>query len=423
MKELKKQIYIKKLNHKFLPDSRRVITRYFYPGEDNRRVLNIQNRILALSEKRVKELLAETLILFSERHKDIKRVFYKHYQKVSGIIKNHERISEARKLLIGAYFTMEYSPASAALFNPSIVPHPDQKGMDEAGIRFIQSFRAVGEGHLSSILFTEGKIRQNGEIVLNEDSRLLETGTVSHLNNSVYEVQFNKDTAISSQVIFPAVENEKAGIEDARFVRFRNDNGSYTYYATYTAYDGKRIFPKLIETEDFKKFRITLLKGKGSQNKGMALFPEKINRKYTMISRGDNENLFLMYSDDLYNWENPEFIRGPQDPWEFIQIGNCGSPVKTDKGWLLLTHGVGPVRRYCMGVLLLDLKNPSRVIGRLPFPLHCPDESERNGYVPNVIYSCGSILWNGNLTVPYAASDTSSGIFSIDIDDLLANLY
>jgi len=423
MKELKKQIQIKKSDHKFLPGSRRVITRYFYPGGNTERALNIKDRILALPEETVSELFTETLNLFSERHRDIKKIFEEYYEKTIRRIGHGEKTSYTRKLLIGAYFTMEYSPASAALFNPSMVPHPDQRGVEKGAVRFIQSFRAVGEGHVSSILFAEGKIKQNGEIALEEESRLLETGTVSYLSDSVYELQFKEGASISSQVIFPSAENEKMGIEDARFVRFRDDNGSYIYYATYTGYDGKRIVPKLIETEDFKRFRIILLKGKGSQNKGMALFPEKINGKYAMISRGDNENLFLMYSKDVQKWENPEFIAGPQDSWEFIQIGNCGSPLKTNRGWLLLTHGVGPVRRYCMGALLLDLKDPSKVIGRLSSPLYCPDESERNGYVPNVVYSCGSMLWNENLTVPYAVSDTSSGIFTVALDDLLFNLH
>ena len=413
---------IEKSGYEFRPDNRKVITRYFYPGGSNGRALNIWNKILALPEEKVNKVLEETLDLFRGRHRDIKQVFKKHYKKAGESIKYRGEISTSRKLLIGSYFTMEYSPVSVALFNPSMVPHPDQDSTGGDNLRFIQSFRAVGEGHISSILFTEGVIKKNGGLVLEKENGLLEQGAVSLLSDSVYEITFDKDTELSSRIIFPVAENERMGIEDARFVRFKDDNGKYTYYATYTAYDGKRIFPKLIETEDFNKFRITLLKGRGSQNKGMALFPEKINGKYVMISRGDNENLFLMYSDDVYTWENPEFIAGPEDPWEFIQIGNCGSPIRTDRGWLLLTHGVGPVRRYCMSALLLDLKNPLHVKGKLPFPLLCPEESERNGYVPNVIYSCGSVLFDEKLIVPYAVSDTSSKMFTTGIDELLDNI-
>jgi predicted GH43/DUF377 family glycosyl hydrolase len=227
-------------------------------------------------------------------------------------------------------------------------------------------------------------------------------------------------------MIFPVVENERMGLEDARFVRFvnnsSNEKGEYTYYATYTAYHGTGIFPKLIETGDFKKFRVTLLEGKGARNKGMALFPEKINGRYAMISRQDNENLFLMYSDDIYTWANPEPLRIPEDPWEFIQIGNCGSPIKTAYGWLLLTHGVGAVRRYCMGAVLLDSDDPSRVIAALKMPFLWPDERERNGYVPNVVYSCGGIVHDGNLIVPYAVSDTSSKIAVLSVDELVGKM-
>ena len=303
------QLNIRKYRYKFQPDDRKVITRYYYPCGSNARALNIWNKILALPEEKVDELLGETLDLFLSRHRDIKQVFRKHYKKAGESIKYRGEISTARKLLIGSYFTMEYSPVSTALFNPSMVPHPDQGSTRGDDLKFIQSFRAVGEGHISSILFTEGVIKKNGELVLEKENGLLEQGAVSLLSGSVYEIVFNKDTELSSRIIFPVTENERMGIEDARFVRFKDDNGKYIYYATYTAYDGEGIFPKLIETEDFNKFRITLLRGRGSQNKGMALFPEKINGKYVMISRGDNENLFLMYSDDVYTWENPELDR------------------------------------------------------------------------------------------------------------------
>ncbi len=407
-------INIEKPDFEFLPDSSRVITRYFYP-HNNERAVKIIDRISSLSEEKVKELLVDILDLFSDRHRDIVSVFKDHFQAAmneSGYIGNS---TENRKLLIGAYFTMEYSVASAALFNPSMVPHPDQSDTMEGDLKFIQSFRAVGEGHISSILFEEGTIKSNGDITIEKKSQFLDQGQIKHISDSAYEIIFNKDTEISSRTIFPVVENEKLGLEDARFVRFEDG----TYYATYTGYNGVEIFPKLIETGDFNKFRVSLLEGSGAQNKGMALFPEKINDQYVMISRQNNENIFIMFSDDIYKWDNPKLLRLPELPWELVQVGNNGSPIKTGSGWLLLTHGVGAVRRYCMGALLLDSEDPSKIIAALRTPFLWPDESERNGYVPNVVYSCGGIVHSGNLVVPYAVSDTSSKIAVLSLEELI----
>ena len=426
MKMDRKKVNITKLDCEFLPDSSRVITRYFYPIGNNERALKIIDRVAALPEERVDELLTENIKLFSNRHRDINKVFKDHYEAAINESGYSGTPTENRKLLTGAYFTMEYSVPSAAFFNPSMVPHPDQSEIQDGELRFIQSFRAVGEGHISSILFGEGLVKKNGEIFIEENSQFLDLGTITHISDTVYELNFSKDSEISSRAIFPVLEDERLGIEDARFVRFDNapsDEGSnFTYYATYTAYSGIEIFPKIIETEDFIKFRVTLLEGKDSKNKGMALFPEKINGQYAMISRQDNENLFIMYSDDIYTWENSELLQIPEQPWEFIQIGNNGSPIKTAYGWLLLTHGVGAVRRYCMGALLLDSNDPSRVIAALKTPFLWPDEQERNGYVPNVVYSCGGIVHNGNLIVPYAASDTSSKIAVLSVDELVKNM-
>ncbi len=423
MEGMRNRINIIKPDHEFLPDSRRVITRYFYPDRDNERAIKIMDRVSSLSEEKVEKLLADTLDLFSDRHRNIKKIFRDHYEAASRRAGYTGDPAENRKLLTGAYFTMEYSVASAALFNPSMVSHPDQSNIADGDLKFIQSFRAVGEGHISSILFGEGVIKKNGDIIIEKNSMFLDQGEITHISDSVYEINFDEDSEISSRIIFPVVENERMGLEDARFVRFVNGSsnrkGEYIYYATYTAYNGTEIFPKLIETWDFKKFRVTLLKGAGAQNKGMALFPEKINGRYVMISRQDNENLFIMYSDDIYTWESPELLRIPEDPWEYIQIGNSGSPIKTAYGWLLLTHGVGAVRRYCMGAILLDSDDPSRVTATLKSPFLWPDERERNGYVPNVVYSCGGIVHNGKLIVPYAVSDTSSKIAILPLDELI----
>lgn len=425
MEEMRNRINIIKPDYEFLPDGRRVITRYFYPDRDNERAIKIMDRVSSLPEEKVEKLLADTLDLFSDRHRNIKKVFRDHYEAASSRVGYSGNPTENRKLLTGAYFTMEYSVASAALFNPSMVSHPDQSNIPNGDLKFIQSFRAVGEGHISSILFGEGVIKKNGDIIIEKNSMFLDQGEITHISDTVYEINFNKDSEISSRIIFPVVENERMGLEDARFVMFVNDSSNkreYTYYATYTAYNGTEIFPKLIETEDFKKFRVTLLKGDGAQNKGMALFPEKINGRYAMISRQDNENLFIMYSDDINTWENPELLRIPEDPWEFVQIGNSGSPIKTDYGWLLLTHGVGAVRRYCMGAVLLDYDDPSRVVAALKKPFLWPDERERNGYVPNVVYSCGGIVHDGKLIVPYAVSDTSSKIAVLSVAELVGEM-
>lgn len=416
--EEKQAIKIVKSDDEFLPDNRRVITRYFYPHSNDTRALKIMDRVFVLPEDEVEELLAETLDLYSDRHRDIKKVFNDHYEAATQSAGYSGKPSENRRLLTGAYFTMEYSVAAAALFNPSMIPHPDQSNLDKGELRFIQSFRAVGEGHISSILFGEGVIKKNGHILVGKDSPFLDQGAISHISDTVYELNFSDDSEISSRNIFPVVDNERKGLEDARFVRF----GNGIYYGTYTAYDGHNIFPKLIETEDFKNYKVSLLEGAGAQNKGMSLFPEKINGLYAMISRQDNENLFIMYSKDIYHWENPELLKIPEETWESIQIGNCGSPIKTDYGWLLLTHGVGVVRRYSMGALLLDYKDPSKVLAALKGPFLWPDEEERNGYVPNVVYSCGSLIHNNKLIIPYAVSDTSSKIAVVDVDELIGKM-
>ncbi len=197
---------------------------------------------------------------------------------------------------------------------------------------------------------------------------------------------------MSERIIFPVVPAERNGVEDARFVEFRDDDGCVTYYATYTAYDGVAIRPQLLETVDFLRFKVSALHGPAIRNKGLALFPRKINGRYAMLGRQDNENLFLMFSDDLYRWDAAEILLEPAYPWEIVQIGNCGSPIETEAGWLVLTHGVGPMRQYAIGACLLDLHNPGRVIGRLHEPLLSPDASEREGYVPNVVYSCGGLV-------------------------------
>lgn len=469
---------VKRIEKKFHPDCSRVIVKPHVP-QDEDRIKNIINRVLTLSDEKVKQLLDRVVLNFSKRHKNIWHSFDSHYDLIKDYIPQDTQMSSSKKALMGAYFSCEYSVQSAAFFNPSIVPHPDQNNLDEGDLRFIMSFRSVGEGHISSIEFRSGTVDKNRNFSFDKISHYAEKAKLacnplynrelfflklSEMHNSDneiykqiydllpdefsmsdlmaviqmildpsqkavkeniiwlaksnYELHFNPDHDLSEKIIFPASLNDCNGIEDARFVQFKEDDGTCTYYATYTAYNGKQILPQLIETKDFNTFKISTLNGKFSKNKGMALFPRKINGKYMMISRVDGESLYLMSSDNIHFWQNAELLKEPEDGWEFVQIGNCGSPIETDEGWILLTHGVGPMREYSIGVILLDIDNPARIIGNIIEPLLSCNEDEREGYVPNVVYSCGAMVHNDTLIIPYAMSDTCSGIATISLPEL-----
>ncbi|MBN2040386.1 MAG: glycoside hydrolase family 130 protein [Spirochaetes bacterium] len=473
---------VKRKKIKILRDTSRVITRYHVPGMN--RIPKIIDRVLNLTGNEAEDIMERILCEFSDRHKNIRQILERHFKEIREFIPKDKQISDTKKLLIGAYFTKEYAIESAALFNPSIVPDPDQTDLPAGSLRFIMSLRATGEGHISSIVFRNGIIDKDNLIILNSASEFVETPDIrldpvyNHhllqlklnemhvsnettayvleqlpdeftynelktkiarllldpnisvngeaieimrwLANSNYEIEFHKDHVLSERVIFPVSENEISGIEDARFVQFFDDNGEITYYATYTAYNGINILPQLIETRDFITFNILTLNGRAVQNKGMALFPRKINGLYVMLSRQDGENNHIMYSDNIHFWQESRIIQEPDYPWEFIQIGNCGSPIEIDEGWLVLTHGVGPMRQYCIGAMLLDLEDPSKIIGRLKEPLLTPNEEEREGYVPNVVYSCGSLIHNSELIIPYAMSDIASGIATVNVRDLIS---
>ena len=469
-------------NIKIIRDTSRVITRYHVPSIN--RIPKVIERVLQLDHTEADEVLESIFLDFSNRHKDLRQILERNFHKVSRYISSDTRIDAAKQLLIGAYFTMEYSVESAALFNPSIVPDPDQTDVPSGGLRFIMSFRATGEGHISSIVFRGGVIDKKNSIsflpaskfvetpeiqldseydrhlfqrklremnvteetteyvceklpeeftrtelmerisfILSEKKRKVNSEAIENINwlaDSNYEIKFHDNHLLSERVIFPISENETSGIEDARFVQFFEDNGGISYYATYTAYNGVNILPQLIETKDFISFNIVTLNGKAVQNKGMALFPRKINGRYVMLSRQDGENNYIMYSDHLHFWQEPRLIQEPTYSWEFVQIGNCGSPLEINEGWLVLTHGVGPMRQYYIGAILLDLKDPSKIIGRLKQPLLTPNNDEREGYVPNVVYSCGALIHNNELILPYAMSDITSGIATAGIGDILA---
>jgi predicted GH43/DUF377 family glycosyl hydrolase len=412
------------------PDPARVVVRPFKPATEPRdlnptdktRANHIVERVLALDAATTASQLADVLENFQGRHRNLLATFEERAGEMEDAFAAHAVFSTDQRRLVGAYFLHEYSFEASALFNPSIVHHPDQSGAPPGGCRFVLSLRAVGEGHVSSLTFRAGSIAADGSVSVDPTARLASIPRV--LNRSAgsdgdtVEVRFKADEDISERVIFPLTTSQLNGIEDARFVEF-DDGGSATFCATYTAYSGRAIRSELIQTTDFVSFRLSPLRGAAARNKGMALFPRRLDGKYAMIGRQDNENLYLIYSDDLHAWDGGQAILKPRFPWEFVQIGNCGSPIELDEGWLLLTHGVGPVRKYSIGAVLLDKADPSRVLARTREPLVRPEESEREGYVPNVVYTCGAMRHNDQIILPYAVSDTFSKFATVEIAALM----
>ena len=479
-------IHVKRTTTILKPDQSRVLLRPFTPGEPER-MGRIIARIMSLPEDQVGLLVDEVSAEFSQRHGQIRELFLERFEQVRELLLTDEGLSEQRRLLIGSYFLAEYSLESAALFNPSIVPHPDQTGLPTGSLRFILSLRATGEGHISSITFRTGIIHPDHRIevltpagFLTEPRqvpnplyekgsfarKLIELGltreftrrVMNKLGNSFaleelraslraeqfrlpdgmmredqdeaqgiwmlarsnYEVQFHPEQDLSERIIFPAIPSQRNGIEDARFVCFQNDDGTHVYYATFTAYDGKVVMPELVKTSGFLLFRFISLNGPAAENKGMAIFPRKINGLYAMLSRQDNENIYLMFSDDVHFWNERKVLLKPTFPWELVQLGNCGSPIETDAGWLVLSHGVGPLRKYCIGAFLLDRDDPAKVIGRLREPLLKPNQNEREGYVPNVVYTCGALLHRDQLIIPYGLADHATSIATVPLEEVLA---
>jgi predicted GH43/DUF377 family glycosyl hydrolase len=410
-----------------------VVVRPFKPATEPRdlnatdktRANHIVDRVLALDPQAAMNELSEVRENFQGRHRHLLETFEARAYEMEEAFDAHATFTKEQRWLVGAYFMHEYSFEAAALFNPSIVNHLDQSGAPEGGRRFILSLRAVGEGHVSSLTFREGSIAADGAVTVDATARLASIPAVmsrkSGPNGDEVELLFTPEEDISERVIFPVTESQSNGVEDARFVQFE-DGGKTTYFATYTAYNGRAIRSELLETRDFLSFRMSPLTGAAAKNKGMALFPRRIDGRYAMIARQDNENLYLIYSEDLYSWEGGVAILQPQFPWEFVQIGNCGSPIELDEGWLMLTHGVGPVRKYSIGAVLLDKANPSKVIARTREPLIRPEPSERQGYVPNVVYTCGAMRHKKQIILPYAVSDTFSNFATIEIATLLGVL-
>jgi len=456
-----------------------------YPDGSSRIDL-VLRRVMAMPETEVVATLGSAAAEFVGRHRDLDSALERNFAMVAGRLDDPAALSDDRRRLIGAYFTNEYSIEGAALGNPSVVAAPDQSGLAEGEVRFMMSLRAVGEGHISSIEFRTGVIGDDMKIVLEDPSRHAQTGdrttaiydkdfftaklgdlgamndvanmvlsrlgsafTMAELEAAIlglddhgvdraisfettrllhwlassnYRISFPETTDISERVIFPGGPTESHGMEDARMVRFVHDDGSVVYYATYTAFNGFQILPQLIETDDFRSFRIATLSGECAQNKGIALFPRKLGGEFLALGRHDNVNNFLMTSTDVRIWRETELIQEPSRPWELMQLGNCGSPLETEAGWLVITHGVGPFRRYALGAVLLDLHDPSRVIGHLREPLLVPVAEEREGYVPNVVYSCGSMIHAGHVVMPYGFADVGASVATIPLGELLTRL-
>lgn len=480
------KLHVTRRPERFDSDDRRVILRYLnlvHPP----RIRSILRRVLKLPEKQVSTMLAEVMAGFRRRHRDLRAAFAESYEQAIQHMRPTPDISEDRRLLIGSYFTMEYSIESAALFNPSIVPHPDQSNLLAGATRFLMSLRATGEGHVSSIVFRRGVIDASGGMTFDPPPRyafsarsqpdqvfekavfcgkfrqaglcegilkpvidaLDDPFTTAELKATIrkvgekvddrkafreaanqvlwlteanYTLSFPQDCMPAEIVIFPATLHEQHGMEDLRLTRFVEEDGKLDYYGTYTAYDGLRTHPMLLATTDFHTFHVSTLAGRYVKNKGMALFPRKVDGHYLMLARHDGENLFLLHSRNLYMWNSSLKLQAPRQSWELLQVGNCGSPLETEAGWLVLTHGVGPLRQYCIGAILLDLADPSRVIGRLREPLLAPTASERKGYVPNVLYTCGSMIHQGRLIIPYAISDSRTAFATVSVGPLVEAL-
>lgn len=475
---------------RLMPDASRTLCQLFVPGQEaliqgESRAMVVIDRVLRLSEQEAERALARTIDRFAGRIRDLPKTLEHNFGLVSHRLGSDIKVGRAQRQLIGAYFTREYALEAAALFNPSIVAHPDQSGCAPGEVRFVMSLRAVGEGHISSIEFRTGMIGHDSEVRFDPPGRFLDTGwhqpvrhdrslfqekfaELGHQNEdarflwsmlppqftgteldaalaelarqrvtradsaalaemvrlmaaSNYAVEFDDHLTISERVLWPGGPAESHGMEDARLVRF-SDGAEQTYYATYTAFDGSQVAPQLLETSDFRRFTISPLSGPSARNKGMALFPRRIGGRYAALSRWDRESIAIGYSDDALRWSEACTVQMPARSWELIQLGNCGSPLETAAGWLVLTHGVGPMREYAIGAALLDLDEPEHLIAALDEPLLVADESERDGYVPNVVYSCGSMIHGKNVVLPYGCSDSSVRIAMVDLNMLLGRL-
>lgn len=482
---IKESINVRRLPIRLLPDSRRTITRFFWPGEE--RAKKIIKRVKRLSPDKVSGLLKDLLNQFSPNKPLLKEVLIENYEMAAEHVGLVDENDSDVRMLIGAYFSMEYAFESAALFNPSMVPAYDQSNVPDGSLAFGMSLRAVGEGHISSIVFRRGSIDEKGNIQIHpatlrarpfkreKDRKFKKAAAHEELDNlaiknefteavlselpdtfsfamleetierlapkyenlkshdkisrllrmvaeTEYEISIHEPFDLEDMVLFPISTRESHGMEDMRLVRFEEEDGTVRFYGTYTAYNGRDIVPQVLEVSPEEYAMVRIMWGKFAKNKGMSFFPRRIDGQYALIGRIDNENLFLLKSDSIHAWDNAKRIIEPKYDWEFVQMGNCGSPLLTEEGWLLLTHGVGPMRKYCIGAVLLDLNDPSKVLARLKEPLMSPIEEERSGYVPNVVYSCGALIHRDMLVIPYGISDMASGFAIVNLPELMSNL-
>ncbi len=415
------------------PDPSRVVIRPFIPaesppavvGDHAPRAQRIADRVLALSAGEARAELARVIESLTERHHDIARVLMRRFHDVNGLLIGRCSMSDAQMLLIGAYFSEEYAFEAAALFNPSIVAHPDQSNVPDGAQRFVLSLRGVGEGHMSSIAFRTGICAADGVVTVDPPGLQAISPRIENIAGGAPDDPgvrlFCADGGDLSQVvIFPVTRHQQHGIEDLRMVRFTDDNGIVSYLGTYTAFSGVAIRQEILTTTDFETFELNALRGDATAHKGMALFPRRIDGRYAMLGRQDHENIWFLTSDDLYDWNGGTKVMAPQQSWEFIQIGNCGSPIEIAEGWLVITHGVGAVRNYCIGACLLDRHDPTKLLGRVTHPLVRPSAGQRYGYVPNVAYTCGAMVHGRMLVLPYALADSFITFATVPVDTLLA---
>lgn len=427
-----------KLRHSDLripPNPARVVIRPFHIAPDPRpliagqvsRARRIVDAVMAMDMRTCESELALVNRDFGDRHWQTRGVHLERYEQIKALLGLKSGLRDTRKALIGAYFCHEYSYAGAALTNPSITPHPDQSGLVGGAVRVVMSMRAVGEGHISSIAFREGIVAANGEVQLMAEPRV---AMAAHAcdpppegvpEGPVTACRYD-EASLSGTVIFPFTRAQQNGLEDLRLVRFTAGDDPPVWYGTYTAYSGQTIASEMLVTRDFRNFDLLPMKGTAARNKGMALFPRKIGGQYAMIGRQDGENIWFLRSDDLLDWNGGEMIVSPRYPWELVQMGNCGSPIEIAEGWLLLTHGVGAMRKYAIGAVLLDKEHPTRVLGRTTAPMISPSDENREGYVPNVVYTCGALAVGRRLVIPYGVADSSIAFCSVDIDELVSEM-
>lgn len=415
------------------PDPARIVIRPFAPADDDpeyassdlTRAQWITDRVLGLEPAEIADELHEMIASLSDHHRNVKSVLLRRFHDINGLSIAAAAVSADQAHLIGGYFSEEYAFEAAALFNPRIVAAPDQSDVPEGALRFILSLRGVGEGHISSITLRTGTLMANGSVTVDAPSKqavsprikLIPDGNPGDPGVRLF-CEGSRD--LSETVIFPVTDHQRHGIEDLRLVRFVDDDGNITYLGTYTAFGGGHIREELLRTTDFQTIDLIALGGDVSRTKGMALFPRKIAGCYALLGRQDHENIWLLTSNDLYHWERGAELVERRWPWEFVQMGNCGSPIEIDEGWLVITHGVGAVRNYCIGACLLDREDPSKVLGRITTPLIRPSAAERYGYVPNVVYSCGALVHDRTLLLPYAIADNVTTFATLPLDPLIA---